>query len=265
MGIAVRLHGKNIDERLKRRLTTMVGKFIEPMGEAEMRRKLALLGPPPILTTENAKDFEVIFLEFAKCFKVRDMLMMDLTWHYAANSWFIRRNTRHSTIAIERLCRHIHENEEAKALYNKALYENKLQTLARKISRTPADVAEMAALEEKIANSVADVDGILAHTAAEIEQNRALQVNAEFQGNLDHLINSATRRRNDAYDLLERYSTGLGRAVKETFDKIVDAEFDEIENETKTEPETKNKDRPAITAAPSITATGDENFNDVEA
>jgi hypothetical protein len=241
----------------------MTSKSIEP-SEADLQRMLALLGPPPVLTTENAKDFEALFLGFAKCFKVRDMMMTDLAWHYTANSWFVRRLMHHGTIAIECIRRRIHENEKATALYNKALYENKLQAIARKITRTPADVAEMAALEEKIVNSVADVDGILAHTAAEIEQNRALQVNAEFQGNLDHLINSATRRRNDAYDLLERYSTGLGRAVQETFDKIVDAEFDEIENETKTELETKIEDQPAITAAPSITATGDENFNDVE-
>jgi hypothetical protein len=242
----------------------MASKCIESMDEAELLRNVALLGPPPVLTTENTQDFESTFLEFAKCFKVRDMLMTDLAWHYAANSWFVRRLMRHSTTAIERWSNRNREAEKVRLQYIKVHCENQLQAKARQLSRTPADVAEMAALEGKIATTVSEIDGIFTRKATEIEQNRALQVNAEFQENLDQLINSATRRRNDAYALLERYSTGLGRAAQETFDKILDAEFEEIENETKSEPESKIEDQPPIAAAPSITPTGDETSDDVE-
>jgi hypothetical protein len=152
-----------------------------PMPEPELRRNMALLGAPPVLSTENAKDFEETFLEIAKCFKVQDLLMVDLAWQYSVNSLFIRRNMRHSTIGVERWSRRNREIEEMKAQYNKALYEKKLQNIAEKISRTPEDVAEMAALEEKIAQSVSEIDGILAHKATEIDHNRALQVDAEFK------------------------------------------------------------------------------------
>jgi hypothetical protein len=150
------------------------------------------------------------------------------------------------------------------AQLEKAQYENRLQAKAQQFSRGPADVAEMAALEKKISDTVADIDRILAHKATEIDHNRAIQMSAEFQENLDHLINSATRRRNEAFYLLERYSTGLGRAVEEKIDKIVDAEFEAVENDTKTEPETKLEVQPAITATPPISAMGDEPLNDVE-
>jgi hypothetical protein len=242
----------------------MTSSSLEVMGDAELRRNMAHFGPLPVLSTENAKEFEEIFIQFAKCFKVRDMLMLSLTWHYTANDLFIRRWMRHSTIAIERWYWRNRETEQLKSLYNKAQYEKQLQAIGQKMSRNPADVAEMAALEKKITNTVAEIDGILAHKTTEIDHNRALHVNAEFQVNLDQLINSATRRRDDAYDLLERYSKGMGRAVQETFDKILDADFEEVGNETKIELETKIEDQPVIAAAPSITHTDDENSDDVE-
>ena len=240
----------------------MANEIKHMMGESELRRNMALLGPPPILTTEDANAFEVTFIEFAKCFKVRDLLMLDLVWHYTANSWFLRRNMRHSTIGIERWYSRNRDTEFVQAQLKKAQYEKQLQSKAQQMSRSPADVAEVAALEKKISNTVADIDRIFAHKATEIDHNRAIQISAEFQQNLDQLNNSATRRRNDAFELLERYSAGLGRVVERTLDKVVDAEFEAIESETK--PETKIEDGPPITAAPSITPTAAETSHDVE-
>jgi hypothetical protein len=250
-----------------------------PMTKAELLGNMAFFGPAPVLTTENVKDFEELFLQFAKCFKVQDLVMMDLTWHYTANSWFSRRFLLHSTTAIERWYGNNRKTEMLNAQLKKDQYERQLQAKAQQISRTPADVAEMAALEKKIANTVTDIDRIFARKETEIDHSRALQITAEFQESLDRLNNSATRRRDDAYNLLERYSKGLGRAVQEKFDKILDAEFEEIENEktetenkteaepeskietepeTKAEPETKIEDQTVIITAPSIITTGDE-------
>jgi hypothetical protein len=192
------------------------------------------------------------------------MLMLELAWQYAVNSWFIRRLMLHSTIAIERWHARNRETEIVQAQLKNGQYERQLQSKAQQMSQNPADVAEMAALERKISNTVADIDRILAHKATEIDHNRAIQVGAEFHENLDQLINSATRRRNEAFYLLERYSTGLGRAVEEAGDKIVDAEFEAIESETKTQTESKIEDQSAIAAAPSITPTGDETSNDLD-
>jgi hypothetical protein len=230
----------------------MTGKCIESMDEADLERNMALLGQPPVLSTEDVEAFKKLFLEMAKCFRVKDLLMLELAWQYAVNSFFIRRLMRHSTIAIERWYARNRETEIVQAQLKNGQYERQLQSKAQQMSRNPPDVAEMAALEKKISNTVSDIDRILAHKATEIDHNRAIQISAEFQENLDQLINSATRRRSDAFDLLERYAIGLGRAVEKTFDKIVDVEFQELGNESNAENETKIEDQSTIAAAPSI-------------
>jgi hypothetical protein len=190
--------------------------------------------------------------------------MLELAWQYAANCWFIRRLMTHSTIAIERWYARNRETEIVQLHIQKAQHERELQSKAQQMSRNPTDVAALAALEKKISNTVAAIDRILEHKATEIDHNRAIQVGAEFQQNLDQLLNGATRRRNEAFYLLERYSTGLGRAVEEAADKIVDAEFQVVDKEAKTGLEAKIEDQPAITAARSITPARNEISNDLD-
>jgi len=209
----------------------MKSKEIVPMPEAELRRNIVLLGPPPILSTEDAKNFEEFFLKFSACFKVQDMLMLQLVWEYTAHSWFICRYMRHSTVAIERWYGRYREGLLDAAKRRKAQYEKELQAKAQRLSHHPADVAEMAALESKIADTIKDIDDILTREPTELIHNQALQGTAEAQAGFDHLLNSAARRRNNVFDLLERYSRGLGRAVQEAADKVLDAEFEEIEED----------------------------------
>jgi hypothetical protein len=242
----------------------MKNKRIEPMDETDLQRNVALLGRPPVLSTEDVEAFKKLFVEIAKCFKVSDILMLELAWQYAVNIWFIRRLMTHSTIAIERWYVRNRDTEIVQAQIKNAQYERQLQSKAQQMSRNPADVAEMAALEKKISNTVVDIDRIFAHKATEMDHNRAIQVSAELQMNLEQLINGATRRRNEAFYLLEQYSAGLGRTVEEAFDKIVDAEFEELQNETKIRTESKLEDQSVITAAPSIAPTGDEKSNDLD-
>jgi hypothetical protein len=245
----------------------MVGKSIESMDEAELLRNVALLGPPPVLSTEDAKAFEEIFRRLAACFKVRDMLMLQLTREYTSNSWFIRRYTYHSAVAIERWHRRYREGQVEVAMFKKAQKEKQVLAKATDMSRTPADIAHLVALENKIDDTVSDVDAILARKPTELEHNLGLEKTAQFQEQLDRLLNSATRRRNDAYHLLEIYRAGLGQAVQETADKILDAEFAEIKEEAKDQISDQKdgpNDQPEANVAPSIIPTKDESSNDLE-
>jgi hypothetical protein len=238
------------------------------MAEAELRRHVALLGPPPVLSTEDAKAFEEIFLRMAVCFKVRDMVMLQLTWEYASNSWFIRRYTYHGTVAVERWYHHQMEGQAELALYKKAQREKGVRNKAELMGQTPADIAHLVALEKKIDDTVSDVDAILARKPTEFDHNRMLAQSAKFQEQLDRLLNSATGRRNDAFHLLEVYCGGLGRAVQETTHTILDAEFAEIKKEAKDPIADQSKDaandRSEADVAPSIVPTKDECSNDVE-
>lgn len=246
----------------------MTSKSVEPMAEAELRRHLALLGPPPVLSTEDAKAFEEIFLRLAACFKVRDMMMLQLTREYASNAWLIRRYTFHSAVAIDRWHHRYLKGQAEVAKFRKAQMEQEVRAKATQMSRSPADIAHLVALESKIEDTVSDIDAILSRKATEIELSLALEKTAQFQDQLDRWLNSATRRRNDAYQLLEMYCAGLGRAVQGETDKVLDVEFAEIKEETKepvmNQSDDGSNDQSQATVAPSIIPTTDECSNDVQ-
>jgi hypothetical protein len=209
------------------------------------------------------------------------MVMLELTWQYTCHSWFVRRYTWHSTVAVERFSRHNREKEAEVAKFKMG----QLQSSVRETGRSPTDVDRLVALHHKIDDTASDLENILARKATEVDDNRALQTGGKFLKLLDELINSATRRRNDAFALLERYSEGLGRSVKEATDEILDAEFNEVDKdtkelskaktivgpedqlkkeETKDGPKVETEDEPEFSDAPSIIPIKDENTDDFE-
>jgi hypothetical protein len=239
----------------------MASKKLVTMTEAEIIRMIALLGEPPTLSTEDPEVFKRVFVELARCFKVRNFAMLHLVWEYTCGLWVGRRYDLHSTVAVERWFRRHTESRAEAARVNKANYEAQLKAKIERYSRTPADVAEMAALEEKIANSVKDLDEILARKPTELDHNEAIQRSAAVLEKFDFLGNSGSKRRNDAYVLLERYSADLQIA-----DEVVDAEFEEIKEENEVEGDDKPAEPAAIAKSPSIAPTESENnTNDVAA
>jgi hypothetical protein len=231
------------------------------MTEAEIMRTIALLGEPPTLSTEDPEVFKKIFVELALCFKVRNFAMLHLVWEYTCGLWVSRRYDLHSTIAVERWFRRHIESLAEVAKLNKSNHEAQLKAKVQRYSHTPADVAEMAELEKKIGDSVRDIDEILARKPTELDHNDAIQRSAVVLGKFDFLGNSGNKRRNDAYVLLERYSTGLQIA-----DGVVDAEFEEVKEANKVEGDDKPAEPVAITKSPSIAPTESENHaNDIAA
>jgi hypothetical protein len=89
------------------------------------------------------------------------------------------------------------------------------------VHSTPRDIATLAAFAET-------PDEILTRKASESDYNRALDKCIELQMQLDSLMASATRRRNDALQQLEAYRVGLGARAKEVTDPILEGEFQEV-------------------------------------
>jgi uncharacterized protein YhaN len=96
----------------------------------------------------------------------------------------------------------------------------------------PADIAALATLEENVLSVDEDVDEILKRKASELDDNRALQGSIVFQEQLDRLITSATRRRDDALTQLETYRAGLGSQALAAEKQILDGEFQEVATPT---------------------------------
>jgi hypothetical protein len=206
-------------------------KEIVPMAEAEVRRYMAMFGPPPVLSTEDPKAFEELSLNLVRCHKPRDFQSFLFVWEIAVDTWNVRRCTLHGTITIDRSLRARTENQVTAERQMKAQYEKALRDKAKKYSQSPRDVAELAALQEMVDNRAARIDAILDRQPNDIDINIAFRGSVKFLHDLDHLHNSADRRRYGKYVLLEKHGAVLDRSAQET-DKVVDAEFQEVEAET---------------------------------
>jgi hypothetical protein len=165
---------------------------------AELRE---LFGPPPVLSTENAKAYDEILARLMQCFEPRDFMERLLIKQLVDCTWEMMRYTRHKTMSIERKFRQRLE----------------LQSKAAKAARL-ADSGR--------ANGVVrDAGEILTHLSHELDQVGALEASIGYHGQLDHLLNAAVARRNDVLEQFERYKHGCGKRMRKTSDAIIDAEF----------------------------------------
>ena len=106
---------------------------------------------------------------------------------------------------------------------------------------------------------VSKVDQALEQTASEIDHNLALERSVEFREHLDRLIESETKRRNDALRQIELYRAGLGQSVSAVTKEVIDAEFKEI---TAKPSVVKNTPKKIRVPAPELDDDGFQEFLD---
>jgi hypothetical protein len=242
----------------------MASKEIVPLSEEELRRFLLSIGPPPVLSTEDPKAFEDLLLNIARSLKNPDRLSLYLAWEIAVDTWSNARLARHETIALSRWWCKAHESQLVAAKTMKATHEEAFRKKAAGHSAYPADAAQAAELQERIDNTIKDIDAIIARVPTEVDFNNALRANADVLRDFDQLRNGANRRRFSNCVLLDRHSAYLDRNTQEA-DEVVDAEFKEVQAQTEDPPKTETQGPPpAITASPSMVPTVNENSNDVE-
>jgi len=242
----------------------MASKEIASLSEEELRRFLLSMGPPPMLSTEDPKAFEELFIDTARSRKCRDRLSLHLAWGIALDTWRDARYARHETIALDRWWSKVNGSQLVAAKTMKATYEEALRKKAKGLSAYPADAAQADELQEKIDKTVKDIDAIIARVPTEVDFNRSLQVNADFLHDLDQWRNAANRRRFGNWVLLDKHTAELDRTTQET-DEVVDAEFKEVQAQTEEPPKTgTHSPPPAIAASPLTVPAQNENANDVE-
>jgi hypothetical protein len=242
----------------------MSSKEIAPLSEEELRRFLLSMGSPPVLSTEDPKAFEELFFDIARPLKNPDRLSLCLVWEIAVDTWSNARYARHETIAVTRWWDKFHDSQLVAARTMKLTYEESLRKQAAGLTAYSAGAAQAAELQERIDNTVKDIDAIIARVPTEADFNQALRANADFLHALDQLKNGANRRRFSNCVLLDRHSASLDRTTQEA-DDVVDAEFKEVQAQTEDTPKTETQGPPAITDSPSIIPTREnENSNDVE-
>jgi hypothetical protein len=181
----------------------------------------ALLGPAPVLRTEDPELYDKFRAYFMGCLAPEDVVQWYLVDRLVENAWLIKRYSRHQTLAVERWYRQSLEFQAQRMKLQKERKENRTSFLADKMSGTPADLAHLQYLEHTILETVSDGEEIFERTPTELEHNRALGNGIVFHEQLDKLTSSATKRFNETLVLLEHYNEGLACRLRRAAQKLL--------------------------------------------
>jgi hypothetical protein len=192
-----------------------------------------VFGPPSLLTTESVSQYREMADQLIKSLQPNDGLELLLVRQVLHVTWKILRFERHQTLGIDRRVRQSLDLQNDLKAERAKKQEALSKKLAEKTGQPATELSKMVELCEVIESSVGDIDALAQRgheRRREIMYNEALEAAMDFQERLDRLINGATKRRNDALQLLEYYRTGLGRRLRELTDNIIDGNAVELNN-----------------------------------
>jgi hypothetical protein len=185
-----------------------------------------LLGPPPVLSTENVKAYDEILARIVQSFMPVDFMEQMLIKQLADCMWDIERYVRHKSLSIE--CKH-RELRERQARHAKTLAQRKDAQKNKLAVPEPATaLGRMSELEITIDDSVKDVDAILEKPATALDHARALEASIVYHLQLDHAYCTAIARRDDTLEQIERYHRSNRRSDR-CIDEIL---FEEVAEPT---------------------------------
>jgi hypothetical protein len=141
------------------------------------------------------------------------------------------RYTRHRTVAFDRKFKDTLEVQVQQLKTQRARQEAQSARLAQHLVERPPEVGHLLQLESKVLRAHVEIDEILSRTPSELSYNLALEKSIAFHKDLEFLITSITKRRNEALEMLDRYRQGLGRRPKEAMDQILDADYKVVEDQ----------------------------------
>ena len=189
----------------------------------------ALLPPVPVLATESLEQFEKVFDQILAALHVQDMVELILIRSFALPSWELDRYTRHRVVAFDRKFKAVLEDQVAHLQTQQARREALAQKLAEHLGQRPAEVGHLLQLENKVTEAEEEIHAILKRTPTDLAYNRALERSIGFHKDLEFLITSINKRRDQALEMLERYRQGLGKRAKEAMEEILDAEYQVVD------------------------------------
>jgi hypothetical protein len=201
---------------------------IKPFSQQQLTELRALLGPPPVLRTENQERYEKVFAQLAELWQPRDFMEVILLNDFADAIWLLIRYNRHQTLLIERRYRQKLETQALRTKLERARRRLVGQAMAEQTKSTPADIAEAVALEDKIEDSARDVDEILERTPSELEHNRAFEEAIELHEALEKFIVIATARYNNVLEQFEHYREGLSQQLHRAAEEVIEADYREV-------------------------------------
>jgi len=210
----------------------------------------ALLPPVPVLATESLEQFEKIFDQLVASLKCQDMVELIQIRDFAVAAWEEARYTRHRVVAFDRKFKDVVAGEVPDHRDPNARQEAIAKRLAGYLAYRPRDVGHLDELEDKVVEVADDVTALLKRTPAELAYNKALERSIDFHKDLEFLITSIRKRRNEALEMLDCYRQSLGKRAEQIMAEILDAEFNLVANQ----PVEKQLPQIAPSLAPQVAA-----------
>ncbi len=197
--------------------------------EFNVTKMKVLLGPAPLLSSENPKHYEQPFDHVVDELQPRDIIELMLIRRYVDCTWHIKRYTRHQTLLIERQSQ---ETQRLHAEQAKQREDDKDQRTRRLAEQQcePIDIARIVDLETVCDATPNDIRGILGRVA-EIDHNRTLQNSIVVIEQLAALLKQASVQADGVLDLLDHYRAGLGDRLRKVSNEIIDADCHEVKTE----------------------------------
>jgi hypothetical protein len=213
---------------------------IAPLSDEELRHYLALLGPSPVLSSENAKDFdETVYLSVAAA-KPRNMLQVISLHHSVSCSWLAMRYRRHAGMLIERTAR---QNQAARVQRAKLREQRRAERESREVSKLtegPPDVAKLMQLEDNFDAMISDTDAIFEAADLERDHNKALYQTIDLQQKLNDLAESQMKMSHGSLQMFELTGMNLSEPADEVPANVIEGSCAEV------------KDPPAAPEPPSV-------------
>jgi hypothetical protein len=181
-----------------------------------------LLGPAPVLSSENAGAYRAILARLTEALAPRDFLEQLLIKQAADSTWEIIRYTRHMNLAVERRYRDNRQTEDKLAAAAAAAAS---RTQSPPPSESSSDLT--ARLQANVDTVHHDIDEIFGNAADELDYARALEKGISYYAELGRLRSIAIEARLVAIEQLGRYRRGAGALVRKASDQIIEGEFSE--------------------------------------
>jgi hypothetical protein len=191
------------------------------------------LGPVVMLSTECARDFDRVFDKLLTCLKVQDAVEVILIRDLAETSWELQRYSRLRGLSFERSFKQSLEFQAQRLKARQARRQGQISDLAEHATMKPADIAEAAYLEQELFKSPSEVDEVLTRRPTEFDHAHALEKHVSFHKEVELILASLSRRRNEALRMLDLYRAGLGKRVDKAMTEIIDVEHKVIDEPSK--------------------------------
>src|SRR5262245_32372704 len=194
-----------------------------------------LLGPAPVLSTEDPKRYERILNNFARCVQPRDFIEWMWVRDLADERWEIERLRRFKHQFVEELYRvHVAQRTE----FTKAAFSVEVLGLCSSArGELSGEKFEPAVKAEREQQLNADIKNLKNETAKKLAEMNKAPTSADFARvaqewlllyeRIEKLQRAAEYAFNGVLEQIERYREGLGPRLRKACDEIIEGEFEE--------------------------------------